>query len=162
MSMSGILTHTQTIDEKAKARLEELAPTLQAIKWIDRNIGAFEAYIERVVEILHSRISTFAWVGYYWVQPSGLVLIASRGVKENEQKLVGIRKGAIGRAAALGEAVSDKGRGIFQSEISVPVERGGVVTAVIAVKSEHPMAFGHEHVMFLERVASEVAARWLV
>jgi putative methionine-R-sulfoxide reductase with GAF domain len=159
--MNGIYTHTKTVDDKTKQRLEELAPTLQAIKWIDKNLGSYEGYIERVVEILHTRIETYAWVGYYWVQPSGLTLIASRGIKAGEHRHVGIRMGLFGRAAVMGHTLTEASRGIIKSEIGVPVERSGVVTGLIAVKSEQVKAFNLEHVQFLENVAVEVGMRFL-
>ena len=94
------------------------------------------------------------------IKTSGLTLVASRGPKEHEHQVVGMRRGVVGRAAALGHTVSDKGEGFFLSEIATPVERFGVVMGVLAVKSDRLKSFGPEHVDFLERVASEMSGQY--
>jgi putative methionine-R-sulfoxide reductase with GAF domain len=71
-----------------------------------------------------------------------------------------MRRGVVGRAAALGHTVSDKGEGRFLSEIASPVERFGVVMGVLAAKSVRLNHFGPEHVLFLEKMAVEMGGRW--
>jgi putative methionine-R-sulfoxide reductase with GAF domain len=158
--MNGIQTHLYDSDEKAKEKLSELEEPLQAIRWIDSCITGFEDYAEKVVEVLHTRVSGFTWVGYYWVRPTGLTLVASRGVKTGEKAVIGMRRGVIGRAAASGRTVVGSGSSPLLSEIATPVESHGVVVGIIAVKSQSPNAFGPEMVEFLDRVAAEMSNRW--
>jgi putative methionine-R-sulfoxide reductase with GAF domain len=158
--MKGIQTHRCETDSKALARLAEFEPALQAIRWIDPDIHSFDVFIERVLDIIESRIPGFTWVGYYWVKPHGLDLIASIGPKEGEHKVVAMRRGAIGQAAAAGSTITGHHTGLFVSEIATPVLKFGTVIGVIAVRSEGIRTYEPEHNRFLEDVVRLIASRW--
>lgn len=148
------------MDDRPSDDSPDFREVIQAIRDIPTPIASFEDYIDKVLGILHDLMPHYAWTGYYWVKPSGLILMASRGAKEHELHAVGMRRGVIGRAAAMGHTVSDKGAGHFLSEIATPVERFGVVMGVLAVKSDKLKSFSPEHVDFLEKVAQEMSGQW--
>jgi putative methionine-R-sulfoxide reductase with GAF domain len=158
--MKGIQTHRYETDSKALAKLAEFEPALQAIRWIDPDIRSFDLFIERVLDIIESRIPGFTWIGYYWVKPHGLTLIASIGPKEGEHKVVAMRRGAIGRAAAAGSTITGHHRGLFVSEIATPVLKFGIVIGVIAVRSESLRTYEPEHIRFVRDLAELIASRW--
>jgi putative methionine-R-sulfoxide reductase with GAF domain len=157
--MSGIQTHLYSVDEKQKARLSELTPVLQAVRWIDPAIHNYETYAAKVVGVLQTRVSSFTWVGYYRVCPGQLVLSISNGNIENEEQVIDIHRGVVGRAAADGEVISDKVTGEFKSEIAAPVEKNGVVVGVLDIRSTG-LGFGPEYTGLLEKIGAEMALRW--
>jgi putative methionine-R-sulfoxide reductase with GAF domain len=158
--MKGIQTHRYETDSKAPARLAEFEPALQAIRWIDRDLPSFDFFIEHVLDIVESRIPGFTWVGYYRVRPHGLTLIASRGLREGEHKIVGMRRGVVGQAAAAGTTITAHHTGLFVSEIASPVHKFGIVIGVIAARSESIEAYEPEHIKFMEDLAALMASRW--
>lgn len=161
MVTKGIHAHICNIDEKVKARLGELDSVRMAIRRIQPGIEGYEGFVAKVVSILQENVPKFTWVGYYWVRPDKLVLKASSGFKENEEIEIKIRRGVAGRAAANGRIITGNLSGIFKSEAATPVERFGNVVGVILVKSDIPNAFGPQEIEFLQRIADEIACRWL-
>jgi GAF domain-containing protein len=125
------------------------------------------AAMERTVDIL-SRLPRYSWVGIYQLRGGGLVLGPYRG-KPSPHTHIPLDRGICGAAATQkATIVVDDVRADprylacsveTQSEIVVPLLRGGAVLGEIDVDSDTPAAFGPDDRRLLEAVAALLAEK---
>jgi len=123
--------------------------------------------MRRTVEILKG-IPHYSWVGIYQLAGNELVLGPFLG-KPSPHTRIPLGRGICGAAAAAKESiivddVSSDPRYLAcsletQSEIVVPVMRGGQVLAEIDIDSDTPAAFGQRDRQMLEAVAALLAEK---
>src|SRR5687767_14166506 len=126
------------------------------------------AVLETTVATLKDRMPAYSWVGVYLLDGNELVLGPFKGAPSPHTRIP-LGRGICG-AAATGKAtivvddVSDDPRYLAcsletQSEIVVPVMRGGDVLAEIDIDSDTRAAFGQRDRQLLETVAALLAEK---
>jgi L-methionine (R)-S-oxide reductase len=123
----------------------------------------------RLVTILKTRIPDYTWVGVYVLDGTTLRLGPYLG-KPSPHTAIPLGSGICGAAATSKETiVVDDVNGDerylacsieTQSEIVVPVMRGGEVLAEIDVDSDRRAAFGAADRRLLESAAAVLAQKW--
>jgi L-methionine (R)-S-oxide reductase len=126
-----------------------------------------EAAMTHVVELLKA-VPRYQWVGIYLLSGDELVLGPFRGTPSPHTRIP-IGRGICGAAAREKATivVDDVHRDPrylacsleTQSEIVVPIMRGGTVLGEIDIDSDAPAAFGPEDRELLERVAALLAEK---
>jgi putative methionine-R-sulfoxide reductase with GAF domain len=122
----------------------------------------------RVVISLHKNFPNYNWVGIYRLDGENLVLGSFQG-KPTVHTCIPVGRGICGAAAVSKktEIVPDVGADArylacsldTQSEIVVPIIKGGAFWGEIDIDSDQPDAFGPDDVEFLEAVARLMAER---
>jgi putative methionine-R-sulfoxide reductase with GAF domain len=136
-----------------------------------RGAGAMplDDLLDRVVEALHSRFSTYTGVYLYWMDgPDALVLRAFRG-RPTEHTRIPVSVGICGRAArekhtVIVDVVAADPSYLAcsletRSEIVVPIMKDDVVYGEIDIDGDAPAAYGQSDQRFLEEVARLIALR---
>jgi len=129
-----------------------------------------EEGLQAVVSLLRMRVAHYDWVGVYLVQDGKLKLGPWDGPEATEHTEIDIGAGICGLAAQTRETVivDDVNQrpeylACFintQSEIVVPLMRGGECVGEIDIDSDKAAAFGAEDQAFLERVAAMMVAAY--
>lgn len=128
-----------------------------------------DALLDRVVDGLHSRFSTYTGVYLYWMDgPDALVLRSFRG-RPTEHTRIPVSVGICGRAARekhtviVDDVAADPAYLACsletRSEIVVPIMKDGVVLGEIDIDGDAPRAYGPSDQRFLEELAALIAAR---
>ena len=137
---------------------------------IGRELASIANPIEamtKAVAVL-KEIPYYTWAGIYLVEGGELVLGPSRG-KPSPHTRIPLGRGICGAAATakatiVVDDVHSDPRYLAcsietQSEIVVPIMRGGVVLGEIDIDSDRPAAFTDDDRQLLERVAAVLAER---
>jgi len=138
---------------------------------IQKELAAASSPIDamtRLVGILKARVPAYTWVGIYQLIGDELVLGPFLG-KPSPHTRIPLGRGICGaaateRATIIVDEVHSDPRYLAcsvdtQSEIVVPVMRGGVVLGEIDVDSDTPAAFGARDRQMLEAAAALLAEK---
>jgi L-methionine (R)-S-oxide reductase len=121
--------------------------------------------IEKIVDVLYSRVAHYSWIGIYLVEGTDLLLGPWRGKQATEHTRIPIGKGICGAAAKSGrtEVIQDvhgdqRYLACFRStksEIVVPIKSRGHIMGEIDIDSDTSHAFTEEDKQFLEQLAGD-------
>ncbi|MCB2199207.1 GAF domain-containing protein [bacterium] len=119
-----------------------------------------------IVKQLQEKVSTYSWVGFYWVVGDELLLGAWDGPEATEHVRIPIGEGICGLAARTKETVlvddvneREDYLACFpytRSEIVVPILRDGEAIGEIDIDGDEVGAFGDEDRKELERLAEVI------
>ncbi len=149
--------------EKGKVSYDALAERLEKIIRSGSQKKAITDFVCRELR----KVPHYTWVGIYEVQGPDLVLTAWSGPSATQHVRIPVGQGICGAAVTAKDVVnvadvSEDPRYLqcflnTQSEMVVPVLRGGAAVAEIDVDSDARGAFGEPDDRFLRWVAEELA-----
>jgi putative methionine-R-sulfoxide reductase with GAF domain len=128
--------------------------------------GSAHERLDRIVDLLHTRVPHYTWVGIYLLKDDELFLGPFRG-KPSPHTRIPLNRGICGAAASQQQTVivpdvnaDDRYLACSietKSEIVVPVMDGSVCLGEIDIDSDIPDAFSAPDQTLLEGVADRVA-----
>ena len=151
------------------ARIEEVRSELTEVA--ERSRSAAEL-MQSVVKLLHDRMLTYNWVGFYLLEPGAeppvLVLGAFEGAMTPHTRIP-LNQGICGAAASSGRTVvvDDVNKDPrylacsleTKSEIVVPVFAHGKIVGELDIDSHFPKAFTPEHQTLVQYCAQVVGQK---
>ena len=154
----------------AGAALEALRA--QTLKWLEAEAARGVPYRELAQAVctrLYRDFPHYSWVGIYMIEGDRLRLWAWDGPQPTQHVEIPLNAGLCGWAASTGQVanVPDVRKDprylqcflSCQSEIVVPIARGGTVYGEIDIDSDRLAAFDREDERFLEAVCAVLAER---
>jgi L-methionine (R)-S-oxide reductase len=130
---------------------------------------SLDALLERVVAELQTRFPHYTGVYVYWLEGGDTLRLRAFRGRPTDHVLIPVGQGICGRAVreqrtvVVDDVSADPAYLACsletRSEIVVPIMRGAIVLGEIDIDSDVPAAFSPGDRIFLEKLASAIAAR---
>jgi GAF domain-containing protein len=140
----------------------------EILDWIEAAAAspiAASELLQRTVDLIHSKLPTYNWVGFYMLDPadSSMLALGPFAGAATPHTRIPVTEGICGAAVAQGETVvvddvNADPRYLScsietKSEIVVPIRAHGKIIGEIDIDSHTAAAFGAEDRVFVERCA---------